>query len=144
MWLTRLALRNPVLVLMLSLMTIVIGYTSLRRLSVDLFPDMMVHGFEKTSIEILKALLADDGVHGILFISFAFWWGTSPYQPIVELLQAQRKKPVFFALLGPKEDVEACQDLVEENRLPCYLFPEMGVRAFAHMWHYARRQKEPF
>ena len=42
MWLTRLALRNPVLILMMSLMTIVLGFVSLRRLSVDLFPDINV------------------------------------------------------------------------------------------------------
>ncbi|HEY3357736.1 MAG TPA: efflux RND transporter permease subunit [Polyangia bacterium] len=42
MWLTRLALRNPVLVLMLSLMTAVLGYVSLRKLSVDLFPDITI------------------------------------------------------------------------------------------------------
>ncbi|MBI5480888.1 MAG: efflux RND transporter permease subunit [Deltaproteobacteria bacterium] len=42
MWLTRLALRNPVLILMLALMTVVIGYVSLRRLSVDLFPDFTI------------------------------------------------------------------------------------------------------
>ena len=38
MWLTRLALRNPVFILMMSLMTVVLGFVSLRRLSVDLFP----------------------------------------------------------------------------------------------------------
>ena len=38
MWLTRLALRNPILILMVSLMTVVLGLTSLGRLSVDLFP----------------------------------------------------------------------------------------------------------
>jgi multidrug efflux pump subunit AcrB len=42
MWLTRLALRNPVLILMVSLMTIVLGFVSLRRLSVDLFPDITI------------------------------------------------------------------------------------------------------
>ncbi len=42
MWLTRLALRNPVLILMLSLMTIVLGGVSLQRLSVDLFPDITI------------------------------------------------------------------------------------------------------
>src|SRR5512138_2411403 len=42
MWLTRLALRNPVLILMLSLMTIVLGWVSLTRLSVDLFPDISI------------------------------------------------------------------------------------------------------
>ncbi len=40
MWLTRLALRNPVLILMLSLMTVVVGWVSLQRLSIDLFPDI--------------------------------------------------------------------------------------------------------
>lgn len=42
MWLTRLALRNPILILMLSLMTIVLGLQSLGRLSVDLFPDITI------------------------------------------------------------------------------------------------------
>ena len=42
MWLTRLALRNPVLILMMSLMLIVLGIVSLTRLSVDLFPDITI------------------------------------------------------------------------------------------------------
>lgn len=42
MWLTRLALRNPILILMLSLMTAVLGWVSLRRLAVDLLPDISV------------------------------------------------------------------------------------------------------
>lgn len=42
MWLTRLALRNPILILMLSLMLIVLGGVSLRRLSVDLFPEITI------------------------------------------------------------------------------------------------------
>ncbi len=42
MWLTRLALRNPVLILMLSLMAIVLGSVSLQRLSVDLFPEINI------------------------------------------------------------------------------------------------------
>ena len=42
MWLTRLALRNPVFILMMSLMTVVLGFVSLRRLSVDLFPDINI------------------------------------------------------------------------------------------------------
>src|SRR5499427_3503165 len=42
MWLTRLALRNPVFILMMSLMTIVLGFVSLRRLSVDLFPEINI------------------------------------------------------------------------------------------------------
>ncbi len=40
MWLTRLALRNPILILMMSLMTVVLGVQSLLKLSVDLFPNI--------------------------------------------------------------------------------------------------------
>src|SRR5262252_4147912 len=42
MWLTRLALRNPVLILMMSLMVMVLGWVSVSRLAVDLFPDITV------------------------------------------------------------------------------------------------------
>src|SRR4051794_15441594 len=42
MWLTRLALRNPVLILMMSLMAICLGMVSLQRLSVDLFPNINI------------------------------------------------------------------------------------------------------
>src|SRR4051812_46650821 len=38
MWLTRLALKNPVMILMLALMSIALGIVSLTHLSVDLFP----------------------------------------------------------------------------------------------------------
>lgn len=40
MWLTRLALRNPILILMMSLMVIALGALSVGRLSVDLFPNI--------------------------------------------------------------------------------------------------------
>ncbi|HVO30376.1 MAG TPA: efflux RND transporter permease subunit [bacterium] len=40
MWLTRLALRNPVLILMMSLMAVALGWVSLTHLAVDLFPQI--------------------------------------------------------------------------------------------------------
>lgn len=40
MWLTRLALRNPILILMLSLMMVALGWIATTRLSVDLFPNI--------------------------------------------------------------------------------------------------------
>ncbi|MBX3216431.1 MAG: efflux RND transporter permease subunit [Labilithrix sp.] len=40
MWLTRLALRNPILILMMSLMVIALGVLAVGRLSVDLFPNI--------------------------------------------------------------------------------------------------------
>jgi hydrophobe/amphiphile efflux-1 (HAE1) family protein len=42
MWLTRLALRNPILILMMSLMAIALGAVALDKLAVDLFPDITI------------------------------------------------------------------------------------------------------
>jgi len=119
----------------------VIATPSKTRNPVDLFPDMLAHGFEKTSMEILKALLEDDGVDGIIWISFANR-GSEIYRPMVDLLQEQRPKPVFFSLLGAKKDIETCQGFLEGNRLPCYDFPEHAVRVFAHMWRYGRARRK--
>ena len=107
---------------------------------IDIFPDMMVHGFEKISVQTVEALLEDDGVHAILFISFAVE-GNDAYRAVVKLIQGRRTKPVFFSLLGRKGDVESCKELLEENRIPFYLFPDMGVRALAHMRRYARTRE---
>jgi acetate---CoA ligase (ADP-forming) len=119
----------------------VIATPSKTRNPVDLFPDMLAHGFEKTSTEILKALLEDDGVEGIIWISFANR-GPEIYRPMVDLLLEQRPKPVLFSLLGAKKDIEACQGFLEGNRLPCYDFPEYAVRVFAHMWRYGRVRRK--
>ena len=107
---------------------------------VDIFPDMMVHGFEKTATEILRALLEDDGVHGIVFISFATF-GTDPYRPLVDVVRKHRGKPVLFSVLGDKDELEACRAFLEKHQIPPYLFPEMAVRVFAHMRRYARKMK---
>jgi acyl-CoA synthetase (NDP forming) len=76
-------------------------------------------------------------VDGIVFISFA---DARPevYQPMVDILKADRRKPVFLSLLGDSKDKEACQSFLDGNGLPCYDFPEYAVRVFAHMRQYAR------
>jgi acetyltransferase len=129
-----------------------LGETTLRKISrviatpsktrnpVDLFPDMLAHGFEKTSTEILKALLEDNGVDGIIWISFANM-GPEIYRPMADLLVQRRSKPVFFSLLAAQKDIEACQEFLERKRLPCYDFPEHAVRVFAHMWRYSKMRK---
>lgn len=107
---------------------------------VDIFPDMMVHGFEKTATEILCALLEDHGVHGIVFISFATF-GTDLYKPLVEVIKKRLTKPVFFSVLGDKDELESCREFLEKHQIPSYLFPEMAVRVFAHMLQYARNMR---
>lgn len=107
---------------------------------VDLFPDMMVHGFERTSIAIMEALLEDPGVDAVVFISFAVE-GPESYRSLTELVLEHDSKPVFFSLLGAKEDLEACRSFLEGQGIPCFLYPETAVRVISHMWRYARRAK---
>ncbi|HYY51474.1 MAG TPA: efflux RND transporter permease subunit [Myxococcales bacterium] len=100
MWLTRLALRNPVLILMMSLMTLALGFVSVRHLSVDLFPDITVPlirvaifytGAGPTDIEksitmpVERAVSASPGVdrvesvskQGVSLVSVWFQYGTN-------------------------------------------------------------------
>ncbi len=109
---------------------------------VDIFPDMNAHGLEKTTIEILKALMEDGSVHGVVVIAYA-QPGDKPYQPyipIVEALKERHTKPVFFSLLGERAELQATQTFLDESGFPCYDFPEMAVRVFARMWAYSRRR----
>ncbi|MBN1612924.1 MAG: CoA-binding protein [Deltaproteobacteria bacterium] len=108
-----------------------------RQNPIDIFPDMMARGFEETALGILKALLEDDGVHGIIFISFAIF-GSDAYRPVVKLLEGRMNKPVFFSTFGAREDVEACRELLLAHRVPWVSLPETAARALAHMWRYAR------
>lgn len=107
---------------------------------VDLFPDMMVHGFERTSTAILEALLEDEGVHSVVFISFAVE-GPEPYGPVVELVRRRKSKPVFFSLMGAKEHLEACRSFLESHGIPCFAYPETAVRVISHMLRYAGQRK---
>jgi acyl-CoA synthetase (NDP forming) len=118
----------------------VIATPSKARNPIDLFPDMLAHGFEKTSLEILNALLDDIGVHGIIFISFANF-GDQPYRPIIEALEGRITKPLFFSLLGTQKDIESSQTYLEEKGFPCFDLPEMAVRVFARMWKYGKTAK---
>src|SRR5512146_2370069 len=100
MWLTRLALRNPVLILMMSLMTLALGWVSLTRLSVDLFPQIDVPiiriatfytgagpvDIEKSiTMPIERAVAASPGVdwvesrskQGVSVVSVFFQYGTN-------------------------------------------------------------------
>jgi acyl-CoA synthetase (NDP forming) len=115
----------------------IISAPSKMRNPVDIFPDMMTHGFEKTTNEIFRALLDDNQVDGIIFVAFAL---SDPrhLDPLLELIRERSKKPVFFTLIGNKEDVEVCESHVEENGVPFYLLPEKAVKVFSNMLQYAR------
>lgn len=105
---------------------------------VDIFPDMMVHGFDKISTEILKALFNDNGVHGIVFISFAVS-GDEPFHLLSTFINENPSKPVFVSLLGAKEDTRSAGDYLLKQKIPCVTYPEIAIQAFSHMWNYAKR-----
>jgi len=119
----------------------VIATASKTKNPIDIFPDMLAHGFEKTSLDILNALMEDENVHGIVFISFANF-GAEPYMPIVDAFKGKCAKPLFFSLLGSRKDLQLSQAFFDESGFPCYDFPEMAVRVFSRMWQYARRQQK--
>ena len=118
----------------------VIATSSKTKNPIDIFPDWLTHGYEKTITEVVKALLDDRGVDGIVFISFA---EANPevYQSLVNVVQADRRKPVFVSLLGDSLDKAACERLLDAGGLPCFDFPEQAVRVFARMRQYAKRIK---
>jgi len=119
----------------------VISTRSKARNPVDLYPDMLAHGFEKTTTEVLRALIDDDGVHGIVFISFATD-SADPYERLIDVVKERLTKPVFFSVLGEKEKVDACRALLEGHHIPAYLFPETAIKVFAHMHRYARKTRQ--
>jgi acetyltransferase len=115
----------------------VIATLSKRINPVDLYPDMNVHGFEKTTQEVLRALLEDDEVHGIFFIAFAMSINGG-LDPLVDMIKTHPIKPVYFSVMGSKTEVEATIDYLQYRQMPAYLFPETAVRVFAQMRQYAR------
>ena len=100
MWLTRLALRNPVFILMMSLAVLALGWVSLTRLSVDLFPEIDIPNIQVATfytgagpgdiekaitIPIERAVSASPGVNwvesrskqGFSSVSVFFQYGTN-------------------------------------------------------------------
>ncbi len=115
----------------------VIATSSKTKNPIDIFPDWLTFGYEKTITEIVKALLDDKGVDGIIFISFAEK-NPNVYQSLIDVVQSNRCKPVFVSLLGDSRDKAGCEHLLESGGIPCYDLPEQAVRVFARMRQYAR------
>jgi acyl-CoA synthetase (NDP forming) len=124
----------------------VIATASKMKNPIDIYPDMTVHGFEKTSLEILHALMEDEKVHGIVFISSLpvanAKSGAQAFQPIIDAFKGHCKKPLFFSILAMRPEFQLGRAFLEENGFPCYEFPEMAVRVFSKMWQYSRNRKQ--
>jgi len=115
----------------------VIATPAKRKNPVDTYPDMNVHGFEKTSLSILETLFNDDDVDGICFISFAAY-STEALQPLAARIKERANKPVFVSLLGDPEQEALSRSFLMEQQIPFFDYPETGIEVFARMWQYAR------
>jgi acyl-CoA synthetase (NDP forming) len=102
---------------------------------------MLAHGFEKTATEISGALLEDNRVHGIIFISSATI-GVEPYEPLIDMVKEGMTKPVLFSLFGEKDKVDALTLLLDGHHIPAYLFPETASKVFANMYRHAFKTKQ--
>jgi acetate---CoA ligase (ADP-forming) len=107
---------------------------------IDIFPDMLTHGAARTAKEVLSALVEDEGVDMVVFISFAESRGEA-YGPVADRIREFCPKPVFFSVMGAKSDIEGCQGFLERKFIPCFPFPEVAIRVLARMWQYAQRKK---
>ena len=114
----------------------VVATASKTKNPIDIFPDWLAHGYEKTTSGIVKALLDDTGVDGVIFISAAEK-DPALHQPLADAVAANRSKPVFVSLLGDRQYKEASERMLEEAGIPCFDFPEQAVRVFARMRRYA-------
>lgn len=120
----------------------VIGTDAKMENPIDIFPDMMTHGFEKTITQILSALFEDTGVHGIILISFA-QEGTGLYQPIIDAWRRYQSKPLFVSLMGVQQDCREAGDFLLDHEVPFFPFPETSIQVFSHMWHYVKSKTPP-
>jgi len=105
---------------------------------IDIYPDMMAHGFEKTMTAILDALLKDEDVNGIVFISIAMEGSDNVYRLLADMIRKQADKPVFFSLMGDRDRIQSTGDFLLKSKVPYSMFPEMAIRTLAYMWQYAR------
>jgi acyl-CoA synthetase (NDP forming) len=121
----------------------VISTVPKRKNPVDTYPDMNVHGFEKTSLSILEALFDDNGVDGIFFISFAAY-GTDMLRPMAKIIRKKANKPVFVSLLGDPGQEALCRAFLMEQQIPFFDYPETGIEVFARMWQYANMLRPYF
>jgi len=115
----------------------VIATSSKMKNPIDIFPEWVTHGYEKTTTEIIQALLDDKGVDGIIFISFADQ-DPEVHRPLIETVGGNLCKPVFVSLLGDDYDKQDNEKLLEAGGIPCFDYPEQAVSVFARMRRYAR------
>ncbi len=105
--------------------------------------DLIAEAQEKQYEAAMDILLSDDHVHSAIVIltPTAFTHVKSIAHAIVRQAEAHRK-PVLCCFLGVY-DVSAGIEILEENNIPTYRFPESAARALAELTRFTWWMKKP-
>lgn len=107
---------------------------------IDVLGDAMADRYRFVVEEVLK----DDRVNAVVVILTpqAMTESLETAEAIVEIQKRIGGKPIIAVFMGG-ESVKKAADYLRDSGVPCYDFPEKGVKTLSAMYEYARYMKEP-
>ena len=105
---------------------------------IDILGDAGPQRFSQT----IKVALQEPGVNGVVVI-YTPQGATKPIdiaRVIVECAKSARK-PILATIMG-SEDVAKARQLLYENNVPTYEFPEEAIKTYLYMYQYSRNLEE--
>jgi acyl-CoA synthetase (NDP forming) len=122
---------------LLPLKKITPGWHNLRN-PVDLWPSIEASGADVAFTTIVKGLVNDDNVDGIV-VAVGAMKGFSLKWPDME--QFYGKKPILISVEGDREKGFSIIERMEEQKFPCYKSVQRAVRALSHVVEYSKKHK---
>ena len=107
---------------------------------IDILGDADPQRFAKT----IEVTLKDPGINGavIIYTPQGTARPTGVAKAIIEYAKAA-SKPILISIMGSEEVAEARQ-LLYENNVPTYEFPEEAIKTYLYMYQYSRNLQELF
>ncbi len=107
---------------------------------IDVLGDAMADRYRFVVEEVLR----DDRVNAVvvLLTPQAMTESLETAEAIVEMQKRIGGKPIIAVFMGG-ESVQKAADYLRDSGVPCYDFPEKGIRTLSAMYEYARFMKEP-
>jgi acyl-CoA synthetase (NDP forming) len=106
---------------------------------IDLVADAQHEEYEAT----LREILNDKNVHSsIIILTPTAFTNVNKISEVIVKVAKEFKKPVLCCLLGVY-DVSSGIEILEENGIPAYRFPESAARALSEMANFTRWLRRP-